>query len=374
MVGAEINGMNAANWDNLLIVQTSFLGDTVLTLPLITEVRRRFPVGKLSLLCQPLSRELLQDHPAIDEIIVDDKKSTDRGIGGLRRKAEFLATKKFTLALTPHKSLRSALILYLAGIPARIGFGQSHGWFFFHQRVQRDPVRHDVERNLSLLEAFGVAAAECQHTIELPICPAVQSEVNRKFHALGISESRAIVGVSPGSVWPTKRWSEQGFAQLIRLLQERIACQVLLFGGAEDASVVRDVMTACGAAAINLVEKINLHELPAAIRRCQVFVTNDSGPMHIAVAQRVPTVAVFCATTPNLGFYPYSQHAIVVQKELSCRPCTSHGGRRCPLGSADCIRLVEPARVLEAVEKLLLKGPIPIEPPADSFRPELVSV
>ena len=371
---AKINSMNGANWENLLILQTSFLGDTVLTLPLITEVRRRFPVRKLSLLCQPLSRELLQDHPAIDEIIVDDKKREDRGLGGLRRKAALLAAKKFTLALTPHKSLRSSLLLYLAGIPNRIGFGQSRGWFLFHQRVQRDPARHDVERNLSLLEAFGIATEECWRAIDLPISPAVQSEVDRKLRALGIREGKPIIGVNPGSVWPTKRWSRQGFSQLIDLLEEKLDCQVVLFGGAEDAAVVGDVLTACGTAAVSLVGEISLRELPAAIRRCRVFVTNDSGPMHIAVAERVPTVAIFCATTPDLGFFPYTNHAVVVEKQLSCRPCTSHGGRRCPLGTEACIQLIEPASVLQAVEKLLRSGPPDNETSIDSFQPEFVFV
>ncbi|MGZ9143561.1 MAG: glycosyltransferase family 9 protein, partial [Candidatus Binatia bacterium] len=96
-----------------------------------------------------------------------------------------------------------------------------------------------------------------------------------------------------------------------------------------------------------------LRELPAAIGRCQVFVTNDSGPMHIAVARKVPTVALFCATTPDLGFYPYSGNAIVIQKQLGCRPCTSHGGRRCPLVHESCIRQIRAQTVLAAVEKLL---------------------
>jgi heptosyltransferase-2 len=84
-----------------------------------------------------------------------------------------------------------------------------------------------------------------------------------------------------------------------------------------------------------------------------VFVTNDSGPMHIAVARGVPTVALFCATTPALGFYPYSTDAVVLQKDLPCRPCSSHGGRRCPLGTEDCIQLIRPEHVLQAVESLL---------------------
>src|ERR1044071_10063515 len=100
------------SWENVLVLQTSFLGDTVLTLPLIDEIKRQFPVKKLTLLCQPASRELLRDHPGIDEIIVDDKKKADRGFAGLRAKASALKAQGFTVALTPHKSLRSALMLY----------------------------------------------------------------------------------------------------------------------------------------------------------------------------------------------------------------------------------------------------------------------
>ena len=131
----------------------------------------------------------------------------------------------------------------------------------------------------------------------------------------------------------------------------------MLFGGPEDARIVEELFQRCGGAAVNLVGKFSLRELPAAVGRCQVFVTNDSGPMHIAVARKVPTVALFCATTPDLGFYPYSGNAIVIEKPLGCRPCTSHGGRRCPLVHANCIRQIRAQTVLAAVEKLLAGQP-----------------
>jgi heptosyltransferase-2 len=366
--------MLTASWENVLILQTSFLGDTVLTLPLISEVRRRFAVRKLTLLCQPVSRELLQDHPAIDEIIVDDKRRIDRGLAGLRRKAAALANRRFTLALSPHKSLRSALMLYWAGIPSRVGFRQSRGWFLFHHRVRRDSARHDVERNLSILEAFGVHADQCQREIDLPVHPALQAAVDQRLVTLGIDDSKPIVGINPGSVWPTKRWSASGFARLIQLLRQKLDCQVVIFGGTADAAVVAEVLDGCAGAAISLVDEISLHELPAAIRKCRVFVTNDSGPMHIAVAEKIPTVAVFCATTPELGFYPYSDHAVVVEKSLSCRPCASHGGRRCPLGHEACMRLIESESVLQAVEKLFQAKFQSVGSAATSFRPEILTV
>ena len=360
-----------SGWDNVLILQTSFLGDTVLTLPLISEVRRRFPVKKLSVLCLPASGELLQDHPAIDEIIHYDKKSSDRGWRGLRRTAARVKAENFTMALTPHKSLRSALILYLAKIPHRVGFRESRGWFLFHQRAERNPQLHDVERNLAVLGVFGIAPEACARKIELPVQERLQDTVYQKLQALGVADRSPIIGMSPGSVWPTKRWWAAGFAKLIQLLRQRHDCQVVLFGGADDAAVVHDVQNRCGQAAINLVGKISLRELPAAISRCRVFVTNDSGPMHVAVAREIPTVAVFCATTPDLGFYPYASNSIVVQRSLACRPCASHGGRRCPLGTEDCIRQIPPETVLKAVEVLFNTG-APFKPSA-SFQPEFLT-
>jgi heptosyltransferase-2 len=365
--------MLAPSWENVLVLQTSFLGDMVLTLPLIDEIKRRFPVKKLTLLCQPASRELLQDHPGIDEVIVDDKRNADRGFAGLRAKAGTLRAHGFTLALTPHKSLRSALMLCSAQIPCRTGFRQSKGWFFFHRRVDRDPHRHDVERNLSLLTAFGVRVEECRREIELPVSAAAQKAVSHKLSGLGVKETDMVIGISPGSVWPTKRWSIAGFAELIRMLGSRMASKILLFGGPDDAAVVEEVQSRADGAGINLVNRIGLRDLPAAISRCALFITNDSAPMHVAVARKIPTVAIFCATTPELGFFPYTDHAIVVGKNLSCRPCGTHGGLRCPLGHAHCIEQIQPITVFKAAEKLLGEAQR-MNCRANTFQPEFLTV
>ena len=345
--------MLAVNWDNALVLQTSFLGDLVLTLPLIAEIRSRFPVRKLSLMCTPLGRELLQDHPAIDEILVDDKQRAHRGWRGLTAQAAMLRQQRYTVALTPHKSARSAFMLYRANIPQRIGFRQSKGWFFFHHCAERDPARHDVERNLSVLQPLGVRAQDCARELELPPRRQIDEAVADKLRQFGVIDGKPAIGVNSASVWPTKRWWLEGFAEFIGLLKAKLDCQVLLFGAPEDAEGVKRLFERCGGAALDLAGKFSLRELPSAIGRCQVFVTNDSGPMHIAVARKVPTVALFCATTPELGFYPYSGNAIVIQKQLGCRPCTSHGGRRCPLVHENCIRQIRAQTVLAAVEKLL---------------------
>lgn len=361
--------------EKILVVQTSFLGDVVLTTPLISEIRRRFPEAQLSVLCTPQAKSLLEGNPDVYEILTYDKKGEGKGWRGLWRKAGDLRSRGFTMAIAPHKSFRSGLLLFLARIPQRVGFRQSAGWFFYHRRVDRDPTRHDVERNLSLLQAFGMDPRERQRKLRVAVTARAREVVENLFRSLGIGGNGLVFGLNPGSVWPTKRWSAEGFAALIVQLKQRYRCEILLFGGPEDHDTVAKVQALSGHGGVSLVGKIGLGELACALERCDVFITNDSGPMHIAVARAVPVVAIFCATTPSLGFYPYSSKAVLVEKDLPCRPCSSHGGRRCPLGTEDCIRLVTAEDVLRAVERLLVKEVNQSSPTAlDSHQPQLMTL
>ena len=339
--------------EKILVVQTSFLGDAVLTTPLLSEIRRRFPKAKLAVLCTPQAKNLFAGNPDVDEVLTDDKRGVGKGLAGVWREARDLKSRGFTIAISPHKSFRSALLIYLAGIPLRVGFRQSAGWFFYHCRVYRDPARHDAERNLSLLSPFGVDIAECPRDLRLGVDSRSREAVDQTFRSLGILRNGLIVGINPGSVWPTKRWTVEGYAELMIHLRKKYHCQILVFGAPEDQPIVTRIQGLSGDIGISLVGKINLQQMACALEWCDLFITNDSGPMHIAVARGVPVVAVFCATTPALGFYPYSSKAVVIEKKLPCRPCSSHGGRRCPLGTEDCMRLIKADDVLRGVELLL---------------------
>ena len=251
---------------------------------------------------------------------------------------------------------------------------QSKISFLFHVRVNRNAERHDVERTLSILEGLGIRTEECDRILDLPIGADAREKVIHRFRSLGVDASKMMVGLHPGSVWATKRWSAEGFARLIGMLKERYPCEILLFGGPEDAEVIAKVQELCGGCTVSLIDRIGLRELPAALSMCRILITNDSGPMHIAVAERVPVIAIFCATTPALGFYPYSSKAIVVEKDLPCRPCSSHGGRRCPLGTEDCIRLIGPEQVYQAVAQLLDGTSRPDLEVANRYLPQFVVV
>src|SRR3989442_14731817 len=144
----------------LLVVQTSFLGDVVLPTPLVSALRRRLAPRRLALLVRPDGVPLVAGHPDVDQVLVDDKRGADRGVLGWLRTARRLRAERFEIAVSPHRSLRTALVLAAARIPRRVGFRESRGAFLYHVRVPRDHRRHDVERNLALLDAFGPRPAD----------------------------------------------------------------------------------------------------------------------------------------------------------------------------------------------------------------------
>lgn len=373
---SDVNGRppEASACSRILVVQTSFIGDVVLAQPLLLALRQRFPASRLDVLCTPLVAELVGADSHVDQVLVYDKRGGDRGFGGLRRLAGELSSRSYTVAVAPHKSFRTAWLLALAGIPLRVGFRQSAGWFLYHRCVWRDPSQHEVLRNLSLLQGLGIDPADVTPELALGVAPAQRGSVAKKFSALRVvpgDGKRFVFGINPGSVWPTKRWSVESFARLIVALKAQYACDVLIFGGPDDVQIGAAIQSRCGSAGIDVTGAFTLAELPAALERCDVLISTDSAPMHIAVARSVPVVAVFCATTPSLGFYPFSSESIVVQKELHCRPCGSHGGRRCPLGNRACIEGVDVPAVLSCVERIVER---PRKGTRCSYLPEFVTI
>ncbi len=334
----------------LLVVQTSFLGDVVLTAPLVTALRRHLRPRRVAVLVRPESAPVLVGHPDVDAILVDDKRGADRGTLGLLRAARRLRAERFDLAVSPHRSWRTALLLAAAGIPRRIGFDErGRGAFLYHQRVARDRRRHDVERNLALARALGA------RTDGVAMHVPVQAAAAARAAALLPSGSGPLIGVAPGSAWATKRWTPGGFAAVVdALIGEGARC--VLLGGPDEVALAEDICVRSGRRATVLAGRTDLPTLVAVIDRLAVLVANDSAPMHIACARGVPVAAVFCATTPAFGYGPYGVPARVIEADLGCRPCARHGGRSCPRGTEDCMRLVAPADVLAAVRALLAEA------------------
>ena len=336
--------------ERILVVQSGFLGDVVLTTPLVAALRGRVPRAAIALLVTPAARPLVAHHPALDMVLVDDKRGEDRGATGLWRLTRRLRRHRFTIAVAAHKSVRTALVLRAAGIPRRIGFAGAPGARLYTERVPRPLARHDRDRLLELLRPFGGIEDGASPAPWIALDAATRARATALLAPL-LATGRPLAGICPGAAWRTKRWPPDAFGALVREL-ERDGFACVLLGAPDERPITARVREAAGGRGLDLAGATDIAVMAAVLARASVVVTNDSAPMHVASALGVPQVAIFCATVPAQGYGPLGARAAVVEKDLACRPCGRHGGHRCPRGTDDCMELVEVVDVRAAVERV----------------------
>lgn len=346
-----------------LVVQTSFLGDVILTTPLIAELAHRGPVDVVT---TAGSAGALANHPAIRNVIVYDKHGADRGIRGFARTArrirlagltgntgsatEQMAGRResYDVAYMAQGSVTSASLALSAGVRKRIGFHTSAGRALYTTRITYRPDRHHAER-LWRLSMTDCADEPQQHQLAPSLFPGLADIASADALLRAFAESpRPFVALAPGSAWGTKRWP------FFPELAARIATShnVVVVGGGADIALgeailshlpVRTGLNAAGALGILASAEI--------IRRAAALVTNDSAPQHLASAMETPTIAVFGPTVPEFGFGPLAPlSATAGHQSLACRPCDRHGPERCPLGHWRCMRELSAGTVFDLLE------------------------
>jgi heptosyltransferase-2 len=327
----------------ILVIQTAFLGDVVLTTGLLDLLAQR--AGPVDVVTTPAALPLVETHPAVRRAIAYDKRGGDRGIGGMLRLAARLREARYARAYLPHRSLRSAMLARLAGIPERIGFAGSPAAWSYTRRIARPAGGHEAERILALAEPAGGARAQ----VRLGITAGDRREAGDWL--LRHQVPQGFVAMAPGSIWGTKRWP--GYAELARALDR----PVVIVGGADDRALGETIALAAPGRVHLAAGELPLRVSAALLESAAVLVTNDSAPLHFASAAGTPVVAIFGPTVPGFGFGPRGARDRIVELDgLACRPCSSHGPEVCPLGHHRCMRELSVARVMEAVEAVSHKS------------------
>jgi heptosyltransferase II len=330
-----------------LVVQTSFLGDTVLTTPLLAQLAHRGPVDVVT---TPAAAPLLAGHPAVREVIAYDKRGVDAGLIGFLRLAARLRRARYDAAYLAQGSLRSALLAWVARVRSRIGFATSAGSSFYTTKVAYRDDLHHAARLLQLSRPNGREPSEDETRPSLAPGDAERARVSAFLREHGVEDGERLIALAPGSVWATKRWPY--YVELARLLAD--AGRIVIVGGPSDTSLAGKIRAAVPNA-IDATGALPLLASAELIGRCAVIVTNDSAPLHLASAMGTPTVAIFGPTVPEFGFGPLASSRVVVGHEsLACRPCDRHGPRRCPLTHFRCMRELAPELVAERARTLLL--------------------
>ena len=335
---------------NVLIRGTNWIGDVVMTFPAMAAVRYTLPKARVTVLVKPWVADLVRMHPAVDDVLVYERPGRHDGLGGLFTLARELRQGRFDAAILLQNAFEAAVIARLAGIPVRAGYATDARSLLLTHPVKLEPAMKTVHQSLyylGMLESLGFASAGT--AVSLAPSETQRQAAQKHLAGLGIAGRRPLVGMAPGAAYgPAKRWFPQRFAAVADRLAERFACPVLLFGSAGDRASTEAVQSAAGTALADVAGRTNLSDAIALIACCDLFVTNDSGLMHVAGALGVPTVAIFGSTNPKTT-YPLGERTVLVRRPVDCSPCLK---QECP-ADFRCMDLVTVDEVLEHSTRLL---------------------
>lgn len=344
--------------ERILIRGVNWIGDAVITLPAIRAIRRAIPDTQISLLVKPWVAEIFKGCPDVDEIIPYDEQY--KGVTGKLKLVRTLRQKKFDKAILLQNAFDAALIAWLAGIPERIGYQRDYRGCLLTKCIplKSNAGKHQVYYYLDLLEEAGIKPVTAGPYIYL------SDEERENARALLNSSPitphpSPLIGINPGATYGSaKRWPAEHFAELIRKIINELDGRVLIFGSPAEVEIADEIVKQLGTQnselkthILNMTGKTSLRELAALISECDVFITNDSGPMHIAAALHVPTVALF-GSTDSSATGPFGDGHKVITKKLSCSPCLE---RECPEGHLKCMTEITPEEVFTALKDLLPK-------------------
>ena len=329
------------------IVQTAFIGDVVLATPLFEAARAARPGDRIIGVVRAGCDNLLGNNPYVDEVIVWDKHGRDRGIAGIIRLARMLRERSVDTALIPHRSLRTALALYLSGAGTRIGFAKGGGALLHNVRVPYRLGIHEVERNFMLAQAAGWNADGYSPKI-------IPDEQDRRIVDDIIGSIGPYCVFAPGSVWATKRWPVESYIQTGSALSER-GMLVVVSGGSDDSDICGQVAAGVPGA-VDTCGLLSLRQSAELYRRSRFVLTGDTAPQHIAAAMGAWVFALFGPTVRDFGFWPYSGRGVVIEENIKCRPCGVHGHRECPDRTYRCLKSITYQKVIAVIDEMIGKG------------------
>ena len=301
----------------ILVCQTGgWIGDMVLLTPALRALKDAYPDASLMLLLRPRVVELMKTHPWVDACLVDTK-----AVGKFRSLTKLVSQireQRFDIAIVLHPtSFRNALLPFLARVPVRVGSNVSGRGILLTATCADSTDVHEVHRYLCVLQLLGISEASPElafwHT------DADRQAVQHLLQSEGISPQERLIGINLGTTWETKRWAVENFATVIQhIARVHTDAKIILTGASTEQALAKALPDS--AATINLVGKTTLLQLGALLERIGVYLTCDSGPMHIAAAVGTPTVSLFGPTSPT-RHRPYGSGHVLIEKPVSCRPC-----------------------------------------------------
>lgn len=357
----------------ILIRGVNWIGDAVLTIPSVRSIKKSFPSAHIAILVNPLIAQIFKENPDVDEIIIYG--DNHKGVKGRFILANMLRSKKFDTAILLQNAFDAAFIAWLARIPERIGYSRDFRRPLLTKAipVRKDIVsQHQVYYYLDLLNSIGIKTAETQPYLFLT---SEERQLAKNMISLKDDKTVPLIGINPGATYGSaKRWPAERFAEVIARIVDHLNGRVIIFGSPSETDIADEIVslvrkgkpaefpaqgvefkgltTESKPGVLDMSGKTDIRELASLISLCDAFITNDSGPMHIASALLVPTVAVFGSTNSRTTG-PFGEGHKTVSKNLPCAPCMK---RECPEKHLRCMTEISSDGVFEALREMLPLG------------------
>ncbi len=342
--------MEILNQKKIVVVQTAFIGDAVLTLPMLEVLAQNNPDALIDVVTIPKTSEIFQASPFVNEVLIYDKRNSHKGFKALFSFSRMLGSKGYSYIVAPHRSLRTSLLVLFSGIKESVGFSNASFPLVYKHLINYPYELHEVARNISLVSLNNIE----KYSSYFPMV-RYSDDIIQKVDSLllSISKNKKVVAIAPGSVWETKRYPSKHFVEITRALIRKNYL-ILLIGSEQEHKLNEDICSEVGDNCVNIAGKNSLLETIYLLSKCNLLITNDSAPTHFGMAAGIPVLTIYCSTVPDFGFAPYNQKSGTISlNDLHCKPCGIHGYEFCPLLHFDCGQKLVPELVLEKVESLL---------------------
>ena len=350
-----IKNLNLNDYNNILIIQTAFIGDTALALFFAADIKKINPNAKISFITTKVSAELLKQTKEIDNVIIFDKRNTNKGIKGLNKLASDINKKynAFDIIFALHRSLRTTLLAHKIKANIKIGYNNSDLSILYNYRAKYIKHLHEINRNRQLFTPFKDIIFSGK-TINRPNILFSKEDIEYINTILlnKINNNKTNIAAAIGSVWQTKRWNLNNFETVIKELTKNH--NIFLIGSKSDAAECE--LLAQKTDAVSLAGKTTIPQTLYLLKNSKLLITNDSAPTHFASIVNIPTITIFGPTTPLFGFAPLADNSVSVEdNELFCHPCSIHGANKCPRKTLDCMKNITPDNILKIANNLLNK-------------------
>lgn len=337
----------------ILVVRFSSLGDLVLTSSPLKSLHQLFPQAQIFVLTKSKYKELADRLPFVTQVISFEPEKSHKGLVGFFGLIKELKRFNFDIIVDLHSNWRSFLIRKSLAASRKVKYDKKSvaRFLMVHRKSLKIKPRHTLELYNSALRKLGDGSRILPP--QLILQPVDLNWATNYLKERKVFPGDFLVGLSPGAKWETKRWEKEKFVEAGKILAEKLNAKIIIFGDAKESELVNFIATHLKGQIHICAVNLKLNQLVAVIDQCKLFVSNDSGLMHIASTRNVPTLAIFGPTHPKLGFTPFGEKSRVLTANVQCSPCSLHGQSPCYQKSRFCMDLISPEKVAEEALRIL---------------------